>query len=267
MSSPQDGGLPTSQDLAKLQEDTKRRLRAAKEIPTLPTVMSSLMETINNPKSTARDLAKVIEMDQALATRLLKMVNSSFYGLSRTVADIDRAIVFLGFGTVKQLAMGVSVMNFLKAKESGGFDPTAFWTHGLRCGVAARALAKRAKVAEDPFVLGILHDLGQLITYNYMRDLFDRILKLHRDQKLAWRQAEIQVLGLDHQEVGFLLCERWKFPMSIAHAIRHHHHARPPVPPDVRPQVELVYLGNQVARAIEEQDGLRPREEIGRAHV
>ncbi|MBI4576796.1 MAG: HDOD domain-containing protein [Planctomycetes bacterium] len=242
-------------------EKTRRVLRNITEVPTLPEVVNRLLDTINDPDSSAGDVSGLVEQDAALAARVLRMVNSSFYGLSGKVATIQRAIVILGFSTVKQLALGVSVIDFFDADADVFFDPSEFWAHSLRTATACKTIVGRTgrQAHGDLFVQGLLHDLGKIIERQFMRTAFMRVVRLHQREGVPFRVAEERILELNHADVGQYLAEQWRFPPDLVAPVAHHHdpfHAG--VPADLAEACMVVYLANLLAHRLEnEADGGR----------
>jgi len=193
---------------------------------TLPTVITQLISLIDNPKTSARNVAQLISTDQALTAKILKLANSAFYGFPREIATVDLAVVVLGFETVKNLGLTVSVLErFSGQGDNSQFDRQKFWEHSIACGVAAKLLAGRLtyRVAGEAFAAGILHDIGKLILSQYFPTEFDEILQVMREEDLYIGKAEEKVLGVTHAEVGSWLAERWNLPRSLEETIAFHH--------------------------------------------
>lgn len=239
--------------MAGMNPKTERILARIRDIPTLPEVVNQILETINDPDSSADDLTAIVERDPALATRLLKLVNSSFYGLSGKISTVSRSVVVLGFNTVKQLALGVSVIDTLSGAQTRAFNLAKFWEHAFLTATAGQVVSRqlRPPVAASLFTLGLLHDVGKLIEAQFMVDEFTMALKLHRTG-LPFRECESKFIGADHTVVGQWICERWKFPEEIAMAVRWHH--EPPtdgkLPEGVLHAVQGVYLSNLAAHTV-----------------
>src|SRR5918998_3250203 len=144
----------------------QQALKKITTIATLPEVTSKIIATVEDPKSTAQQLHKIVAHDPALVTRILKVVNSSFYGLPGQIGSIERAIVLLGLNAVKNIAVAASLGQLFRgAKLCEGFTPKDLWTHCIAVGVAARDLAKQMKlpIADEAFLAGMIHDVGMLV--------------------------------------------------------------------------------------------------------
>ncbi|MEE2657944.1 MAG: HDOD domain-containing protein [Candidatus Latescibacterota bacterium] len=218
------------------QERLKRITQSIIGLPTLPTVITQLISLIDNPKTSARNVAQLISTDQALTAKILKIANSAFYGFPRGIATVDLAVVVLGFETVKNLGLSVSVLErFSGSGESGvgaegtdsvaGFDRQKFWEHSIACGVAARMLAGklRYRVPGEAFAAGILHDIGRLILSQYFPSEFAEVLEFMDKEELYIGHAEECVLGITHAQVGGWLAERWNLPTQLEETISQHH--------------------------------------------
>jgi HD-like signal output (HDOD) protein len=148
--------------------DPKRIRKIAESViglPTLPTVVSRLIELVDSPRTSAALLARLISADQALTAKVLKLANSAYYGFPREISTVNMAIVVLGFNAVKEMGLSISVFDvFKKTASSPLFDVAQFWEHSVGCGVAARMLARnyRPAIAGEAFVAGLLHDVGKV---------------------------------------------------------------------------------------------------------
>jgi len=152
------------------QQQIKKITQSIIGLPALPTVITQMIGLIGNPKTSARDVARLIATDQALTAKILKLANSAFCGFPRTISTANHAIVVLGLETVKSLVLNVSVLErFAGSSKDTSFDHQKFWEHCIACGVAARLLAGKLRywIQEEAFAAGILHDIGKLILSQY----------------------------------------------------------------------------------------------------
>ena len=226
-------------------------LKTVKDAPTLPTVYSALCDAMANPHSTANEVAKIVSMDQASTIKILRIANSSFFGFSGRIENIQRAIVILGFNEVRNLIMASSVMNMFSRKESStGFKPTDFWAHSLAVGLIARSVARLAgcPIVENFFVAGILHDIGKLFFYQFAEDDFARVISSVKKEGRLIRDCEVEVFGMDHALMGSMLADHWKLPEPIRDAIHYHHFGTAGDKPDLL--VASVHVGDVLARAL-----------------
>ena len=211
-------------------DDKTTRLREITEkiigLPTLPIVITRLIDLVSNPKTSAGDLGHLISSDQALSARILKVSNSAFYGFPRKIATIKHAVVVLGFEAVKNLGLTIALLKRFPEGESHElFDQQLFWTHCVGCGSASRLIARRRhyRMEGEAFVAGILHDLGKLILVEYFREKFLSAVRLAQSENLHIVQAESMVIGVNHAEVGGWLAEKWNLPRQLVQIISRHH--------------------------------------------
>ncbi len=228
----------------------KRVTQSIIGLPTLPTVVSKMLEMIDNPRTSASSLARLISQDQALTAKILKLANSAYYGFSREISTVNMAIVVLGFNTVKDMGLWLSVFDvFKKSSDNSDFDIVRFWEHSIACGVAARMIAKhsRSRYAGEAFVAGLLHDIGKVVLNQYFHQEFIDILQLAQSTTLE--AAEAEVLGLGHGRIGAWLAEKWNLPSLICDSILYHHQ---PWNAKEKPEfVAIVTLGDMLCHLTE----------------
>ncbi|MBN1918021.1 MAG: HDOD domain-containing protein [Verrucomicrobia bacterium] len=202
-------------------------LSRVRTLPALPAVVYKLLKLVELPTSTATDLSDVISKDQALTARILRLVNSSFYALRCEVVKVSHAIALLGFVAIKNLALGLGVIDmFGRGREGGELNGPAFWEHSLSCATAARLIAERVRFApaEEAFVAGLLHDIGKLVLHDHFRAEFDAALRVAREEAMALPAAERLVFKTDHAVVGEALAAHWRLPQALRASIGSHHH-------------------------------------------
>ncbi|NLP01092.1 MAG: HDOD domain-containing protein [Fibrobacter sp.] len=194
-------------------------------LPTLPTVVSKMIELVDNPKTSAASLARLISTDQALTARILKLANSAYYGFPREISTVNMAIVVIGFNTVKDMGLSLSVFDVFKNLENTPlFDISRFWEHSIACGVASRMLARnyRSRFAGEAFVAGLLHDIGKVILNQYFHTEFIQIMN-RTSSGMTLDEAEKEVIGTSHSRIGAWLAEKWNLPRIISDTILNHH--------------------------------------------
>jgi putative nucleotidyltransferase with HDIG domain len=204
----------------------KRISESLLNLPTLPTVHARLLEVVDHPKATAAMLASLIAEDQSLTARLIKMCNSSYYGLSTEVNSIERAIVILGFDAVREMSLGISVISqFDSELGSGSLDLSQFWRHSSSTAVIAKYLSKEVlgKEGKEAFLGGLLHDIGKLILVQYLEREFAQVVSLSKTEDKPLHIIENELLGVNHSTVGTWLGEKWKFPKGVMSSIEFHH--------------------------------------------
>ncbi len=193
-------------------------------LPTLPTIYHELMEIMDNPRSTAQDVANVIMQDQASATKVLKASNSPLYGFYGKINNITQAISYIGFDEVKSLIIALTIIDFFNNKvEIKQFDMVSFWKHSIAVGVMTRLIGKaiRAKDLENYFLSGIMHDIGRLFFMIVIPEAYTKVLSYSYDNRCLLYEAENQVLGISHSIAGELLADKWNLPKSIQNVIRY----------------------------------------------
>ena len=245
-------GLQQGMDI---RQNRVQKLRQVTEkiigLPTLPTIVTQLIALVGNPRSSARDVAQLISTDQALTAKILKVANSAFYGFARRIATIQHAIVVLGFEAVKNLGLSVAVLKrFSSGTEHPLFDRQRFWEHAIACGVAGRMLARKfryRRIEGEVFVGGILHDVGKLILMEYFPEEFSEALELAEAEGMPIAEAEEQILGVTHAEVGGWLAEKWGLPPALVETIAYHHHPFDGENPGDAALL-LVHTGNAISR-------------------
>src|SRR5207302_472714 len=192
-------------------------LRKVTTIATLPEVTSRIVATVEDPKSTASQLHKIVSYDPALVTRILKVVNSAFYGLPGQIGSVERAIVLLGLNAVKNLAVAASLGQLFRGvKLCEGFTAKDLWTHCISVAVAARELAKQTAmpIADEAFLAGLIHDVGILVALHVHPDKLRQVCERVQKDGGDFCLAERQICGIDHQQLGKALAEQWKFTQA-----------------------------------------------------
>lgn len=212
-------------DRAKAVVD--KALSSIGDIATLPEVTIKIVEIVEDPKSTARDLHDVIRKDPALSVKLLKVVNSAFYGLPGQVASVDRAIILLGLSAVKNLAIVASIARLFKGRRiSQQFSAADLWRHGVAVAVVARDLSKmspHSAMSDEIFVAGLIHDVGTMVQRQAYAVQFADVINRSIEQDVDFLECERQIIGADHQAFGVGLTTKWKFPRHLRAAVGFHH--------------------------------------------
>jgi len=192
-------------------------------LPTLPSVVTTITKMMQNPRVSAAQIGKVIQSDVALTSKILKLVNSAFYGFPNRISTVTHAIVILGFNAVKSTAMSVSVFeSFGKGKGEEVIDRVGFWKHSIGCAAAARVIAKwlNMRELEEAFIAGLLHDIGLLILDQFIHDEFVKIVNYAREKDVLLRDAEKAVLdGITHNDLGAWLGRKWNLAPSLIEVI------------------------------------------------
>lgn len=240
-------------------EETRERLGAVldslDDIPSLPIIVTQLIKTINDPTSSAIDIARIINNDQAVTAKILKLVNSAYFGFHKKITTVQHAISILGFDAVRSIALSLSVFDLVEG-DLGLFNKENFWGHSIGCAVCSREIAKLLNIDEETtgtsFVSGLLHDVGKLILFKYFNQDFNKAIRIAAIKQAPLFKAEMMVMGVSHAAVGFRLSRKWEFPDEICFAIRHHHEWNETVAglePGQRKIIAIVHLANLICIA------------------
>lgn len=194
-------------------------------LPTLPSVVMVLNQRLSSDHTSSGDVAEIIERDHALASQVLRLANSSFFGLRSKVSSIRQAVSLMGFSTIGNLALATSVLQHFSSVGDTAFKPKLFWQHSIAVAAASKRLAEifRLEQRDEAFTAGLLHDIGVMIFLCWMKEDFTRMLKLQEENGISVLEAERKVFSLTHTEVGMHLGEHWHFPKSLVDSIRWHH--------------------------------------------
>jgi putative nucleotidyltransferase with HDIG domain len=199
-------------------------LTRLKQLPSLPSAVSDLLASFGNEDVDVEQIARQIARDQGLTARVLRVANSSFYGLQSRVGTINEAVVVLGFRAVRSMVMAVGMNGIFRVDQCRGFDAPGYLRHGVGVGLAARALAPLAgQNPELAFTGGLLHDIGQLVLASNFSVQYSAVLDYRSKHDCPLVVAERDILGLDHAEVGGMLASSWRFPDSLCQAVAEHH--------------------------------------------
>jgi len=196
------------------------RIRA---LPTLPRIYTALQNIVKDDNMTLADVAKLVGSDSALAARVLQIVNSAFFRLARRISNIEQAVSYLGFQSIRNLAMSVEIFSRWPGKTSAGLDLEKLQQHVHAVAAAANALAAKTPIADDTLLAGLLHDIGYWVLAQECPDDLSRAMELAKTQGIPLHAAEHQVLGATHAEIGAYLLGIWGLPYPVVEAVAHHH--------------------------------------------
>jgi len=232
------------------RENLTRVIERIIDLPTLPTIFAHVNTLLQDPHTTAAEVARLIESDQALASRVLRLVNSSFFGFGRKVSRVGQAITLLGFNAVRSTVLSVSVFDSFDGASVSGFLRPKFWQHSTGVGLIASSLAKGVPGVHhgEAFAAGVLHDIGKLVLDRYLPEDFTEILLRVRTRGISLREAEREVLGVSHAEIGEYLAEKWNLPHGLVESISLHH--TPSVMRSNPSLVSIVHLADGLCRRL-----------------
>lgn len=238
----------TSTDAASSRAKAQEAVRKLTTIATLPEVTARIIATVEDPKSTASQLHKLVAHDPALVTRILKVVNSSFYGLPGQIGSIERAIVLLGLNAVKNIAVAASLGQLFRgAMLCEGFTAKDLWTHCVAVAVVAREIARQSKapIADEAFLAGMIHDVGMLVSMQQWPERLREVCETSTREGRPFREVENEILGVDHQALGLALTEQWRFPRPCQ-LVAGFHHEPATLGDDNRQLVSMVHAADVI---------------------
>ncbi|TVM14856.1 HDOD domain-containing protein [Oceanidesulfovibrio indonesiensis] len=212
---------PNGDEIPSAMELVRRHVNLA----SLPDIYYRVVEVISDPKSSAATISDVISKDVSLSAKLLKLVNSPFYGFPSKIDSINRAVALLGFNELATLAHGITVIRHFEDMPLDGLDMHSFWKHSVACGLIARALAgRRPGLSEERFfVAGLLHDIGRLVMLKEIPHLMGKAMLHAAENNLEMWRAERDILGYDHGMVAGFLMEEWLMPVDLRSMVSRHH--------------------------------------------
>jgi HD-like signal output (HDOD) protein len=228
------GGLRSAPDSAQTGAEAQRRamalktkiLRSLVNLPPMPHIILKARDILSDPDSSLKELAKVIETDQAMVAKVLTLANSAYYGVSGMISSISHASVLLGQRTLGQMITISASSALLNKKLLGyGTEPDEMWEHSLACAFAAKRITaiSNEDMVEDAFTAGLLHDAGKIILDPYVLKNKKEFEKLDGQKGLSLFEAEKAIIGFDHAEIMSRACRLWRFPEVQVNAIRYHH--------------------------------------------
>jgi len=209
---------------------TKERIAAIVEdvdsLPSLPSIVVKLIDVVNSSESSAEDAADLIEKDPALTSKMIRLANSAFYGIPRSISSVTSAVVVLGFNTIRSLVLSASVAKMFDGKHT--IDIDRFWKHSVVTAMASKIIVRhlmgvRMMDPESAFCAGVLHDIGMLIFSQYMADDYAKVCEHVKTDNVPLIDAEDKILGVNHAKMGKILADRWSLPSDLEYAIVYHH--------------------------------------------
>jgi len=235
-------------------------MKKIKDLPTISAVANEINTRDKNDSLSAKSLGEIITRDPSLTATVLKLANSAYYGMAHEITSIERAVTVLGFDTIKNLALSISVFHVFKTRDGQVLDLKGLWYHSLGVGVTAKHLTLHSPILtcdkalpEQAFICGILHDIGKIAFVQNLPAEMTEILKQTRSGPVAQHEIEKTILGFNHQRAGQAMAEAWNFPEDYQTVIRLHHAPSAAVIGDnarIATLTMAVYLGNKIAKAL-----------------
>jgi putative nucleotidyltransferase with HDIG domain len=233
----------------------QRIIENIKQLPALPLIVNKLIKVVNSPDSSAEDAADLIEKDPALTTKVLRLANSAFYGMPRSISSVSSAVVILGFNTLRSLVLGASVISMFPSNGAKiAFDRLRFWKHSIVCAMVARSIAQHIMgvTIMDPqsaFCAGIMHDIGKLIFELFTPQEYTAVCRQSQEKGIPVVEAEAAVMGITHAQIGAILADKWALPLELEAAIVHHH--EPQAAKNVRELITTIHLADGIAHHLD----------------
>lgn len=239
--------------------DSKQQIKSTPEniiqgvvgLISLPDVCIRVKEMVDDPTYSASDIGKIVSSDAALTARLLRIVNSAFYGFPARIETVSRAITIVGNRELRDLVFAATVAGIFEKVSSDLIDIESFWRHSVYCGIVSRIIAKRCRVLhkERLFVAGLIHDIGRLVIAFKMPDQCRLVLQHMKEHNVPLHEAEQAILGFDHTQVGEELMKAWSLPQSHQMATANHH--TPKQANEYTLEASIVYLANAITEMAE----------------
>jgi len=197
------------------------------KMPAFPKSVQRVVQLTSAVNVSAKEIVQVIESDPVMTIKILKVINSPFYGMPQKITSIQRAVIHLGFNTVKNLALSVAAMGVLNPKNRAAFNIHDFLLHSLTTASICKMLANKLEVSQvessDFFVAGLLHDFGKIVFAEFYPDKFKLALEKSKQQNIALNNTESEFIGMSHAQAGKLLAKKWELDETLINAIDHHH--------------------------------------------
>lgn len=233
------------------KERIKKHLSSIGTLPSVPQIITEVSAMLDNERTSANDLCKVISKDQAIVAKILAVANSPLYGLPRRVSTIEFAVVIIGFEHMRNILVALSLVDAFKNRSTSTWNHSAYWMHSLITATAAKRIADdlRYPKSGEVFTAGLLHDLGLVVLQRYMNSDFLKILHLVDEQQIRHINAEEQILGFTHQDIAEFLLERWNFPPYIIETVLYHH--KPSLAENGKVLASLIHLADYMTQRLQ----------------
>jgi len=226
------------------------RIERAGDLPTLPVIYQKVKDLVDSPQTSASDLGEVITQDQVLTTKLLRLVNSSFYGFPQRITTVNRAIAIIGFRALKAMVLATSILRAFSLDGDDGFQGEGFWQHSIGCAVGSKIIGKYIGYEEpdELFVAGLIHDIGKVVEYVSFGAELKEVLQVAEGKGVFIREAEEGILGANHAQIGSFFVQRWKLPPQLVEPVTYHHN--PEGAKEFPLEVGVVHLSDILIKAL-----------------
>ncbi len=219
-------------------------------MPTFSQNVVRILDLTSDINTAPKDLVRLVEHDPVLTIKVLKLVNSAYFGLSKKVTSIKQGVVYIGINTIKNLAVSIAAIGALPRTNEAGFDMDDFWYHSLFTATVAKLIAQERGFPKTEittfFIAGLLHDIGQIVFAQFIPETYRKVLHTAAKKGVTIDRVERSAFGMDHAEVGGILAEKWQLPADLVRCIRYHHAFEEIEDPGA---LEMsVFVANQVAK-------------------
>jgi HD-like signal output (HDOD) protein len=242
---------PLQDDYArKVSERYRRVIENIENLPALPVIVSRLLEVVNSPETSADDASKLIQKDPALTSKVIRLANSAFYGMPRSVSSVSSAIVILGFNVIRSVVLSASIMKMFSDPSKQTVNRDHFWKHSVITAIAAKELVRhllsfKLYDPEGAFCAGILHDIGKLIFNEYIPADYMEVCRYSQEHAMPLLDAETLMLGINHAEIGRILADKWALPLDLELSMVFHHY--PDRSEEIVDFVNIIHLADHIA--------------------
>ncbi len=230
-----------------IQQRIQSIIQNVEQLPSLPDVVSKIINMVNDPDVSFKHVADEIAKDQAITANILKLCNSAYFSKGKEISSIDRAIVILGLKEVKDIVV-IATTKAVLNKVIVGYDLARgeLWKHGVAVAMLAKKIATECNqkaIADIAFTGGIIHDVGKTVLALFVQSTFKEILNTVTEKSITFQEAEKVVMGFDHQQIGEQVAIKWKFPKVLQSIVRYHHEPMN-APDDHKMIVSIVHIAN-----------------------
>ncbi|MFA5576505.1 MAG: HDOD domain-containing protein [Tissierellaceae bacterium] len=196
------------------------------DVKTIPEIITRIINLTDNPDSTVNDIEKLVLRDQALTGKILRLANSAYYGYARRISTISEATVLLGFQAIKGIALASMARDYMSSEFKGySLEEKQLWNQSQTCAIISRYIARQLKYPnpEEAYIAGLLRDIGKTILNEHMESEYKEVLSKVSSEGISFLDAENEVFGYDHAQIGGIVAEKWNLPAVLIDAIKYHH--------------------------------------------
>jgi putative nucleotidyltransferase with HDIG domain len=219
-------------------------------LPALPASFHEICRVADDPRSSSREIANAIERDMVITAKVLKLINSAFFGITREISKVEQAITLLGNSAVKNLVLANSVFKTFKDQR----DIEGLWVHSISVAVGAKIIGQKLhyREIEELFICGLLHDIGKVVEYKFYREEIKKVREKCRTEEIFFWQAEKELFETGHERIGQMLLTRWKVPDKYCKVVAFHHNPNPKA--EYAMETITVFLADALARSLKSGD-------------